>query len=98
MEYLTILLFFFISALFLEWKFYIHLYHSKRERIIITFLFFIVGIVWDTFAVWRGHWNFPGNGLIGIQIGLLPIEEYLFFLIMPFWTLTIYKLLDRKVK
>ena len=90
-EYLLILLLFLASALFMEWKYKFHLYHSQRERIIISLHFFIIGILWDYFAVWRQHWIFPGPGLIGIKIGPLPLEEYLFFIIMPFFVITIYK-------
>ncbi len=98
MEYLLILLSFFVSGLVLEWKFRIHLYHSMRERIIVTFLFFVIGVGWDLFAVYRGHWAFPGDGLLGIYFGPLPLEEYLFCLIIPFWIVTLYKIFDRKIK
>ncbi|MBI2674542.1 MAG: lycopene cyclase domain-containing protein [Candidatus Yanofskybacteria bacterium] len=90
-EYLLILLFLFASAFYVEWKYKIHLYHSFKERLVITLHFFVLGTAWDTFAVWRSHWSFPGEGLIGVKIWLLPLEEYLFFLIMPFFILTVYK-------
>ena len=73
-EYLLILFGFLLSGLFLEWRYRIQLYHSRRERFIIPLIFLIIGIAWDNFAVWRQHWIFPGEGLIGIQIGLVPIE------------------------
>lgn len=98
MEYLIILLFFLITAALAEWKYHIHLYHSRKERLIVVLFFFITGALWDTYAIWRGHWSFPGEGLIGIKIGLMPLEEYLFMLIIPFWILTFYKILDKKVK
>ena len=98
MEYLLILLFLLISGIFIEWKYHIRLYHSRKERFIITSFFFIIGVLWDSFATYRGHWSFLGDGLIGLKIGLLPIEEYLFILIVPFWIITIYKLLDNKIK
>lgn len=98
MEYLIILSLFFISAIFLEWNYKIHLYHSRKERIIITLSLLIVGTAWDHYAIYRGHWTFLGTGLIGIKIGLMPLEEYLFCLIVPFWILTVYKVLDKKIK
>ena len=98
MEYLIILLALLISAIFLEWRYRIHLYHSRNERLIITGLFFVIGVMWDQFAIFRGHWEFPGTGLVGLKIGLMPLEEYLFILIIPFWIITIYKVLDKKIK
>ena len=62
MEYLFILLALLISAVFIEWKYHIHLYHSRKERFIIILTFFIIGVLWDNFAIFRGHWGFPGGG------------------------------------
>ena len=76
MEYLSILVIFLLSALYLEWKYQVHLYHSRRERIVIPLIFFIVCVLWDSYAVYRQHWIFPGDGLIGVWIGYLPLEEY----------------------
>jgi len=52
----------------------------------------MIGILWDYFATWQRHWIFPGNGLIGVRILGLPIEEYLFVFIIPFFALTIYRI------
>lgn len=98
MEYLIILLALLVAGIVIEWKYKIHLYHSRKERIIITLIFFIIGVLWDSFAIFRGHWGFPGKGLVGITLGLMPLEEYLFVLIIPFWIITMYKLLDKKIK
>ncbi len=98
MPYIFFLSIFFLSALFLEFRFRIHLYRSLKERLIVTFFFFVVGVAWDTYAVTSKHWIFPGDGLIGYHIGVLPLEEYLFILIVPFWILTAYKVWDKKIK
>ena len=97
MEYLAILVVLLISGAIIEWKFNIHLYHSRKERLTVTLFFFVVGVLWDTFAIMRGHWDFGTTGLTGIRIGVMPIEEYLFILIVPFWIMTMYKLFDRKI-
>lgn len=97
MEYLLILFLFFLVTLFLEHKYRVHLYHNRRERFLVVTFFFLVGVLWDSFAVWRGHWAFPVGKTLNIRIGLLPIEEYLFFLIVPFFTLTVYKIMDVKL-
>ncbi len=95
-EYLFVLGGFLLAAIFLEKKFHIHLYRNRKERVVAALVFFTIGIVWDTFATWRGHWIFPQENTLGIRIGLLPIEEYLFFLILPFLCITIYKVVDNK--
>lgn len=97
MEYIIILLFLLCVQLFLEHKFHLHLYKSRKERFIIPLIFFVIGIAWDSFAVARGHWSFNMDKLLGIKIGYLPIEEYLFFLIIPYSILTIYRVLKREI-
>jgi lycopene cyclase domain-containing protein len=98
MNYLTILLALFLSAALVEWKYHFHLYRTRKERLIVMAFFFVIGVIWDTYAIQSGHWNFPEGKNLGIKIGVMPIEEYLFILIIPFWIITIYKLADQKLK
>lgn len=39
---------------------------------------------WDIYATWRGHWHFSPDGVWGIKIINLPLEEWLFFVAIPF--------------
>jgi lycopene cyclase domain-containing protein len=98
LEYLIILFIIFIVTFILEIANHIHLYCNRRERLEIIGLFLLVGVIWDTFAIWRGHWIFPAGKTLGIKIGLMPLEEYFFILIIPYFILTVYKLIDSKLK
>ena len=98
MEYLLILLIILLIAFLVEWKYRIHLYRSMKERLIVTLTLFLVGLIWDYYAVYRKHWSYPGNGLIGIYIFGLPLEEFLFHLIAPYAILTTYKFYDKRIK
>jgi lycopene cyclase domain-containing protein len=98
MEYLIILMVFLLISLFLEKKYKLKLYDNREERIIISLTFLCMAILWDNFAIYRGHWSFNGTGLIGIRIGLMPIEEYLFAVIIPYFILTMHKVLSKKIK
>jgi len=99
MEYIGVLAGFFIVTIFLRWKFKIHNTSEKRKAELLLWLLTIaiIGILWDYFATWRGHWTFPGNGLISIRIFGLPIEEYLFCLITPFFAITVYKIYKKNI-
>jgi lycopene cyclase domain-containing protein len=97
-EYLIILIVLLLVTLVLEKTYHVRLYHNRKERLEITGLFFVIGVVWDTFAIWRGHWIFPLGNNLGIVIGLMPLEEYLFALIIPYFILTIYKIIDSKFR
>ncbi len=96
LEYLIILIILFLVTLVLEKIYRVHLFHNLKERLELAVLFFIVGVLWDTFAIWRGHWVFPPGKNLGIVIGLMPLEEYLFILIIPYFILTVYKIIDSK--
>jgi lycopene cyclase domain-containing protein len=98
MEYIAILVVLFSLGLYMEHRWKIHLYESRRERVLVVLIFFLIGVLWDTFAIWRGHWYFNEEKLIGVTIGLMPLEEYLFILIVPFWIITTYKVLTKIIK
>jgi len=98
LEYLLILIILLVTTLILEKTYHIHLYHNRKERLEIIGLFFIVGVLWDTFSIWRGYWIFPQGKNLGIIIGLMPLEEYLFILILPYFILTVYKIIDSKFR
>ena len=97
MEYLLILVGLFALSLFLEFKFHLRLYSSRKERFIIPLLFFLIGTLWDSYAVIRGHWYFNFDNLLGVRIGVLPLEEYLFFIVVPYAVLTLYKVLKKEI-
>ena len=78
MEYLIIIFIFLTITIFMEVKYKLHIYRTRKERLIITLIIFIICISWDYYATFRGHWSFTGSGLIGLRIFGLPIEEYLF--------------------
>ena len=44
----------------------------------------ILVIIWDAYAVANGHWKFDREQILGIYGPFrIPLEEYLFFLIVP---------------
>ena len=48
---------------------------------------FIVFVSWDIWATSRGHWGFNENYIVGFKLIDLPIEEVLFFIVIPFCAL-----------
>jgi len=39
---------------------------------------------WDVFAAWRGHWGFAPDAVWKARAINLPLEEVLFFVVIPF--------------
>jgi len=50
-------------------------------------------IVWDSIAVVRGHWSFNPEYILGIHFLELPIEEWFFFISVPYASLLIYSVI-----
>jgi lycopene cyclase domain-containing protein len=41
-------------------------------------------IIWDLYAISRGHWHFDSEQILGIfGFGGIPLEEFLFFTVVP---------------
>src|SRR3989344_5619436 len=92
-EYLLILLVVLAVTICVE-KFYrLQPYRTIWQRIGISIFFFLVAVLWDSFSVWRGHWSFSFNS--GYSIGFLPLEEYLFAFVVPYFVITFYTLFRR---
>jgi len=56
---------------------------------------------WDVFATWRGHWFFDPQGVGSLRIINLPVEEALFFVVIPFcciFTWEVLKYLKAKMR
>ncbi len=89
---LTILLF---IALILKVKYKIKIFKSLKETVFFYLIIFFVGTIWDNFAVWRGHWFYPGKGILGIFIGLIPLEDYVFAIITSYTVLVLHKVIQK---
>lgn len=94
-DYLTVILFLFLIALSLKIKYKIKLFRNLKEVVFYFGIVLIIGIIWDHFALYRGDWIYSGKGILGIYIGLMPIEDYLFALSSTFDVLVLYKVLQK---
>lgn len=56
--------------------------------ILVTTIYFVI---WDSFFTKIGIWNFNDKYILGWRILLLPIEEWLFFIFVPFACIFIYE-------
>lgn len=59
-------------------------YRNIRALTISISLIVVVFGSWDIFATFRGHWHFGTQGVWDIRVVNLPLEEVLFFVVIPF--------------
>ncbi len=83
-EYLIVLAVSFIAPLILSFSKKMDFYRYPLRLILAIGIPFVLFIIWDIIVTARGHWSFNPNYITGLRIYNLPIEEVLFFLIIPF--------------
>ena len=77
-------------------------FYKYPARLISAIAFpFVIFVVWDIVATSRGHWSFNEKYISGLKIINLPVEEILFFLIVPFcalftWEVVKYFMKDKR--
>ena len=83
-SYLAMLLFVVAGSWWLEFAFKIRVLRRARlafSAILPVSLFFLA---WDAFAIKQKHWSFDSQQTLGIYGPFeVPLEEYLFFFIIP---------------
>ncbi len=97
LEYLLLLISILVTCIILNLGFKLRIFESSKQEVIVLVSLFIIGTVLDSFAVLRGYWSYSENVnfFVGIKIGVLPIEEYLFMIVIPYLTLTIFGLIRK---
>ena len=69
----------------------IHYFEKWRSVFFASILVAVPFLIWDSVFIETGFWGFNFDSLVGLNIGNLPIEEVLFFLVFPFASTFIYE-------
>lgn len=97
-SYLLGLLVLFLLAFFLKFRFKISLFENKKQIFVFWAVMYAIGIVLDSKAISQGAWSFSPKSTLGLRLGNMPVEEYLFIFVLGFLGLTVYKTVVKKVK
>ena len=81
--YLGLLVACVIGTLPLEFYFRARVYRRIRLAALAILPVAAVFIGWDYLATAAGWWHFDPRYVIGVMVGALPLEELLFFLVIP---------------
>lgn len=83
-SYMAMLIFVLVASGWLEFAFKIRVYRSPLRLLATIGIVSPAFIIWDAYAISQGHWFFDPEQTLGIYGPLgIPLEEYLFFLIIP---------------
>jgi lycopene cyclase domain-containing protein len=59
----------------------------------------VIYLNWDYWAIRKGNWDFDREQILGFYLfGIVPIEEVLFFIIVPLMTVIVYTTLIKLIK
>jgi len=96
LEYLILLISIFLACIALKLGFKLQLFESKKHAAVTLGSLFIIGSILDSFALIRGYWSYQQQFFVGITIGFMPLEEYIFMIVIPFLTIVVYRLATMK--
>ena len=73
-----------LATLPLELRFRARVYRRPRRWLLSLLPVVVVFVGWDLWAIARGHWGFDPAQTLGVVLpGGLPVEELLFFVVIP---------------
>ncbi|HEU4912738.1 MAG TPA: lycopene cyclase domain-containing protein [Actinomycetes bacterium] len=84
LAYVGMLAFCFLGTLPLELWLGVRVYRQTRRLLLTLLPVAAVFVVWDLYAIAQGHWDFDPEQTLGVLLpGGVPVEEMLFFLVIP---------------
>ncbi len=69
----------------------IHYFEKWRSVLFASIVVAVPFLIWDSIFIETGFWGFNPDYLVGLNVGNLPIEEVLFFFVIPFACTFIYE-------
>jgi lycopene cyclase domain-containing protein len=82
--YLGVLLFVVVGTAWLEVLLRARVYRRWRRLLLTLLPVVAVFVVWDLYAIASGHWTFDPSQTTGVILpGELPLDELLFFVVIP---------------
>jgi lycopene cyclase domain-containing protein len=81
--YLLVLAACLLGTLPLELFLGVRVYRQWRRLVLTLLPVLLVFLTWDVLAIRAGHWRYDPSQLLGVFFGGLPLEELLFFLVIP---------------
>ena len=77
-----------LGVLWLEPVLHINVFRRWRRLLVTVAVVVIAFGGWDIAAIHAGHWSYDPAQLLGIRLpGRLPLEELLFFVVVPLCTI-----------
>ncbi|WP_035856955.1 lycopene cyclase domain-containing protein [Cryptosporangium arvum] len=83
LSYLAVLVFVVIGSGWLEVFLRVRVYRRWKRLLLALAPTVVIFVAWDLAAIAADHWTFDFGQMTGVRFGPLPLEELLFFLVVP---------------
>jgi lycopene cyclase domain-containing protein len=91
LHYAYVLIFIGLCAIGVNFGFKLQFSKKIKLFLLTDSLILVIYLIWDFWAVSKGSWFFDPNQILGVMLlGKLPIEEVLFFIIVPMMSVITY--------
>lgn len=98
-HYLLVLLFIACCAVAVTLAFKIRIKRFWRNFFLADASILVIYLIWDFWAIKKENWSFDSEQILGLYLfGIVPIEEVLFFMIVPLMTVIVYVTLTKILK
>jgi lycopene cyclase domain-containing protein len=85
LSYLGVLAFVVVASAWLELALRTRVLRRLRRLVLTIACVLPVFVIWDAYAISRGHWTFDASRVTGITLpASIPLEELIFFVVVPF--------------
>ncbi len=82
-EYLAVLGVCLVVTAPLELVLHVGVYRQVKRLVLTLTCTGAVFLAWDFAGAWLGHWDYVAGRITGVAAIGLPLEEYLFFAVVP---------------
>jgi lycopene cyclase domain-containing protein len=96
LHYCLVLLFILTCGVGVNLAFRVHMLRYWKNFIFVDSIILVIYLLWDTWAIYKTNWYFDSKQILSQLVILkVPIEEILFFIVVPFTSIVTYLSLQR---
>ena len=90
-QYLALMALCVILTVPLEFVLRARVYRRPRRLLLALLPTVVVFTIWDVVGILRNHWTYSPTFTTGIHLGVMPLEELVFFIVIPICGLLTYE-------
>lgn len=90
-QYLVLMAACLLITLPLEFVFGARVYRRPKRLLLAMLPMLVIFVIWDVVGIVRDHWSYNPRFISGLHLGPMPLEELVFFLVIPICGLLTYE-------